>query len=210
MDYSKIDTFWHSRENIEDPRVASNLRDDGRLFYDVQIVKKYHKNGGDLLDLGCGTGTSFIDLLPQCNRIVGVDKFKGLIDKCPIHENIEVIQSDLKTFTTNRIFDTVLLLGVINYFSKEDENNIYNNINNWLTKDGVLIVKNQCGQENEVIIDNWSKELETNYHARYPYYIEQKLLLENFFSVTIVDIYPPELNRWTNTHFYAFICKKKP
>ncbi len=31
--------------------------------------------------------------------------------------------------------------------------------------------------------------------------------LEEFFDIKIIDIYPPSLNKWKNTHHYAFICK---
>ncbi len=67
-------------------------------------------------------------------------------------------------------------------------------------------MKNQCGVACEVIVDSFSAELGAHYHARYPAVEQQRKLLEQSFAVKVVDIYPPAINRWSNTHFYAFVC----
>lgn len=54
-----------------------------------------------------------------------------------------------------------------------------------LSNDGVLIIKNQFGNDMLLLLDNLA------YH------------------VDVIDIYPPEMNRWVNTHEYALICRTK-
>ena len=61
----------------------------------------------------------------------------------------------------------------------------FKNCRKMLSNDGVLIIKNQFGNDMLLLLDNLA------YH------------------VDVIDIYPPEMNRWVNTHEYALICRTK-
>nr|BFD62746.1 class I SAM-dependent methyltransferase [Bdellovibrio sp. HM001] len=207
---SKIDTFWKSREKIDDARIATNYRDDGRLEFDVALVRKYHREGGSLLDLGCGTGTLARELLQSSSYIKGVDKYPGFLEKCPREDKFEVVESDILHFVDkNKTYDTIIIFGVVNFISDLEEVDLYRKCLALLKDDGVLIVKNQCGVKSEVIVDSYSQELGTDYYARYPWFERQLGHLSEHFNTELVDIYPPAMNRWDNTHFYAFVARPK-
>lgn len=50
----------------------------------------------------------------------------------------------------------------------------------------------------------------TTIFASYRHIDKETLLLENigYKNIKVVDIYPPEANRWDNTHFYAIVAEK--
>ena len=78
-----------------------------------------------------------------------------------------------------------------------------------LTEHGVLIVKHQCGVKEEIVVDKYSDELQTHYNARYPSVGEERALLQEHFQTEVIDVYPAEINRWENTHFYAYVCRMR-
>ena len=209
MDRKKVDEFWASRTQISDARLATSFRDDDRILYDVALVEKYIGENTQMLDLGAGTCTLSQQFLESCRKIVVVDKFRAFLDKAPDHPKLTKVCADIVGFRTNETFDLILLFGIITYLSSEDEKRVYVACSEMLAKGGYLIVKNQCGLHHEVVVDSYSKEFSTHYHARYPSVETQEKWLSEFFDVERIDIYPPALNRWENTHFFAFQCRKK-
>jgi cyclopropane fatty-acyl-phospholipid synthase-like methyltransferase len=209
MDSEKIQTFWRARTSIDDPRIATNLRVDGRLELDASFVKSNWKAHGSVLDLGAGTCTLAGLLHAESSVWVAVDKYPEFLAKAPVHASIETVSCDVRTFIRPEKFDNLLLFGVVNYLSAEEEADLYRNCSTMIADDGVFLVKNQCGLEAEVVVDHFSTDLGCNYHARYPSVKEQRELLEEHFLTELVDVYPPSLNRWENTHFFGFVCRPR-
>lgn len=209
MDKGKIDSFWITRTKIEDPRIATNYRDDGRLAYDIALVEKHLPESAKILDLGAGTCTLSRHFLGSCKGIVAVDKFDAFLEKAPDHPKLRKICADVADFSVDETFDLILLFGVANFLSSDEERQLYRSCAKMLREGGVLIVKNQCGVRNDVIVDSYSEELDAHYYANYPSVDRQRERLLECFEVEMLDIYPAELNRWENTHFYAFVCSGK-
>ncbi len=209
LDKEKIDSFWNARTRIQDRRIATNYRDDGRLQLDVDFVRNYVSVNSSVLDMGAGTCTLSIKLLPFTRKVVAVEKFAGFLHGLQQHENLQCIVSDVVEYQSAERFDVILLFGVANFLTICDELRLYENISSLLSYQGTLIVKNQCGVAKEVVVDKYSEELQQHYHARYPHVDSQHEILGKFFDVERLDIYPPNLNRWQDTHFYAFVCTRK-
>lgn len=207
MDKAKINDFWSARTTVPDPRLATNYRNDGRLEFDVALVRKYLTRSSHILDLGAGTCTLSERLLTDDRKIDAVEKFPGFLDKAIQHPGLSKISCDIADFVPDKKYDAILIFGVINFLTREEERLVYERCGAALNNRGVLIVKNQCGVDAEKVVDSYSEELAATYHARYPAVFEQKSMLSEYFNVEIVDIYPPVMNRWDDTHFYAFVCK---
>ncbi|XZE45065.1 class I SAM-dependent methyltransferase [Pirellulaceae bacterium SH467] len=208
MDLQKIQDFWQARTKVADPRLATNYRNDGRLQIDVDFITERLPPHAHILDLGAGTCTLAQELLPIASRIIAVDKFEGFLNRAPIDAKLETVCSDAATFLVDMRFDAILLFGVVNFLTVEAEASLYKNCATMLAADGVFIVKNQCGIEKEIVVDKFSEELQCNYHARYPSVENQQGLLSQHFDTQLFDIYPNHINRWSDTHFYAFECRK--
>ncbi len=209
MDLGRIQTFWQARTAVSDPRIATNYRNDGRLQLDVGFISQYLTPTSRVLDLGAGTCTLTQEILPLVAEAVAVEKFEEFLKRVPTHSRLKLICSDVSEFESPEKFDVILLFGVVNYLTLEDEQTLYEKCARMLSSDGYFIVKNQCGIGEEVVVDKFSEELNCDYHARYPAVDEQESRLNQHFSVARYDIYPPQYNRWSNTHFYAFECRKQ-
>ncbi len=205
MDKKKVDAFWSKRAKIEDPRVATHFKKDDTHVYDLELIRKYTNPNSDILDLGCGTCYLANELATEVHYIKAVDKYPEFLKHCLTVPNLETLASDVLDYTDTRKYDLILLFGVVMYFSEEDTQKIYSMCRNMLKPQGKLIVKHQCGVNEDVAIDNYSPTIGDTYYAVYKHVDKDKKLLEQYFGVDVVDIYPPRLNPWPNTHFYAFI-----
>lgn len=193
-------------KKIDNPLMLRNKSKDF-TYYDVEFLKKFCNKEKILLDLGSGTGLTINNLTNCFKKIIAVEKYKEFSKF--IDQKIEIINTNIKDLNfQNFRFDIVTLFGVMNYFSYEEAKELYKNIYN--SFNGVLIIKNQFGIKDDVIVDSYSEELDNYYYSEYRYIEKEKELLENigFKIKNIVDIYPKEFNRWNNTHFFAIVCEK--
>lgn len=209
LDKAKINNFWQARTQVADPRIATNYRDDGRLELDFRLVQSHATPQSRVLDLGAGSCTLSGRLEPYVASVLAVDKYAGFLKHAPRSAKFSTECADIVDFRSQSVFDLILLFGVVNFLNVEDERALYERCQAMLSSNGTFIVKNQCGVEGERIVDQHSSELDAHYHARYPAYQSQLQLLAEHFDVSAVDIYPPEINRWTDTHFYAFVCRHR-
>lgn len=204
--------YTRMAKTIIDPKATRNNAKDFSE-YDIKLMKKMANKEKTLLDLGSGTGLLINHLYHDFKQITAVEKypeFSKFINKSP---NIRIITDDLLNLRNlgSTKYDVVSIFGVMNYFDSTESQTIYEKVYGFLRDGGTCIVKNQMGIEEDVIIDGYSEELKTNYYSEYRQVEKEIALLEKvgFSNIEKVDIYPPEYNRWTNTHFYALICHKK-
>lgn len=209
LDKARIDKFWQARTQVADARIATNYREDGRLQLDYALVRSYITAETRVLDLGAGTCTLSALLESEVASVLAVDKYPDFLKHAPKTKNFSTQCADVAEFRSNESFDLILLFGVVNFLTVDEEAELYQRCLEMLDSGGTFIVKNQCGVSQELVVDKYSEELNSHYHARYPAFQHQYEQLSRLFSVTAVDIYPPEINRWEDTHFYAFVCSHK-
>ena len=204
-----IDYYNKMAKNIKNQGETRNKAKDFSK-YDISFMKKFSNPNKTLLDLGSGTGLLINHLIPNFKEIIAVEKYAEFSKFIIESPNLKVINIDLMKFKTNRTFDYVSLFGVMNYFNQDEAVNIYKKILILLKEDGKLIIKNQMGISNDVIINGFSKELQANYYSEYRHIDKEIQLLKDigFINIEVIDIYPKEFNRWENTHFYALVCEK--
>jgi len=193
-------------KKADNPLITRNKAKDFTK-YDVELIKRFKDKEKILLDVGSGTGLSINYLVNDFKKIIAIEKYKEFskfIDK-----KIEVINKDILECKFNFEFDMATLFGVMNYFSFEEAKIIYERLFKRMQK-GIIIVKNQFATKEDVIIDGFSKELNSYYFSEYRHIDKEINLLKQIgFKVKdVVDIYPSEYNRWGNTHFYAIVGEK--
>ena len=192
-------------KKADNPLITRNKAKDFTK-YDVEFLKKFGDKNKILLDLGSGTGLTINNLIDDFKEIIAVEKyreFSKFIDK-----RIKVIEADLKEFDFNLKFDIVTLFGVMNYFSFDEARELYKKIFNSFA--GIMIIKNQFGVNEDVVVDGFSQELNSYYFSEYRHIEKEIDLLKNigFEIKEVVDIYPKEYNIWKDTHFYAIVAYK--
>lgn len=162
------------------------------------------------MELGAGTGLLLNKYASKVKSVVALEKFSDFSKFIQKADNVEIIHEDIVDFETPKEFDFVLIFGVMNYFNEEESKIIYQKCLKWLKKGGKLVVKNQFGVKEDVTIEEYSSEQEALYYSQYRFIDKEaaNLAQMGFKNIKVVDIYPPECNRWDNTHFYAIVAEK--
>ncbi len=178
--------------------------------YDANFILKYADPKSDVLDIGSGTGLLINRVYSAFGNIVCVEPFKEFADYIIKSDNITIEYCDILNFTTKKQFNLITLFGLIQYFSVDESLNIYKKVFQYLEDDGILIIKNQFGVEDTVVVSGYSQELQRDYYAQYRTIEEESALLNKagFKSIVPYDIYPKAFNRWENTHYYALLVTK--
>lgn len=207
MDREKVDRFWQSRTEVADSRKATHFKDDDTHIFDIELIRKYISTTSEVLDLACGTGCHTNVLAQEVKSIKAVDKFDTFLEDVIKAPNVTIACCDVLSYEDKNQYDTILVLGLMNYFSDSEASKIYKKCRGLLKREGTLIIKHACGIEEDILVDKYSNELKENYYALYRQLDKEQQLLSQFFSVETIDVYPKRLNPWDNTHFYAFICR---
>ncbi len=106
-------------------------------------------NGGDILDLGCGARTTGLEIADTYRRYVGVDISDVAIqetasaaqrDPARASRNLYLV-ADISTFTPDGRFSVILFRESIYYFSKRDVKTILRRYSDFLSQDGVFVVR---------------------------------------------------------------------
>lgn len=202
--------YWEKlASRITDPKQTRNKRDD---YSDLEIdfLKPYLKPDTSVLDLGSGSGLVVNKLVKLVGHITAVEKFQNFSQFIEQSDKLELINADIVGFRLHRQFDLVLATGVIQCIERRFIADIYKNVFN-MTKAGAHFIAHiHCGLEQDVIVDRFSEELNTDYYAEYRKHEweKQQMLEAGFRSVEIHDIFPDWLNKWSNTRHFLFVCKK--
>ncbi len=205
-----IDNFFRKRFNIKDNYIASRYTNNDRAYYDVEFIKKYINQMSRILDLGCGTGILEEPLAPLVANIVGVDKYQEFIDRAFQAPNIQYIASSFKDLQLEGNFDLILLFGLTMYLSDEELLDLFAKVSNVMGKNSAFIIKNQFGINEEVIVNNFSDNLQCFYYAKYRKLADMcKMIINSGFSCEVIDIYPAYINKYDNTHEYALVLRKE-
>ncbi|MCV3395191.1 class I SAM-dependent methyltransferase [Campylobacter lari] len=175
---------------------------------DANFILKYSSKSSKILDLGSGTGLIVNKVYDKISHIDCVEfykEFSKFIVKSP---NINVYNQLLQDFCIEKKYDLITAFGVMHHFNEQEAIKLYKKYFSYLKKDGKMIIKNQFGLKEDVIVNGYSQEQNTNYYAHYRYIHKEINILKEigFKDVEYYDIYPPECNRWENTHFYAIVA----
>ncbi len=100
--------------------------------------------GGRILDIGCGTQPLFL-LSTKFNEKYGIDPS---LEQVQFGDNIKISKTDLAEGSRlpfdHEYFDVVTMLAVIEHFTKENAQNVLNEIFKILKPGGILIITTPC------------------------------------------------------------------
>lgn len=208
IDGGKIDRFWEARSRqltVEAARFHPEFTP-----YDLALIEPHLARDATVLDLGCGTCALANAIAAwETVHVHAVDKHPGMVDFADRRSNLSTEIADATAYSGDKLFDVILLFGVINSIpDAEDRMQMYRSLQKMLPQGGKLIVKSQFGVSDDVLVDAYSEDLGMDYAAVYPRVDHEEERLGRLFSLTRIDPYPAEYNRWSNTHFYALLCVK--
>lgn len=177
---------------------------------DAQFILKYADKDSSILDIASGTGITVNKYYNKVKNVVALEKFKSFSDFIVKSQKIKIINEDMFYFNTNELFDIITMFGIMHYVSKNEAVTLYKKYKNFLKPSGKLLIKQQFGVSEDVIINGYSKELKKDYFSEYRHIDKEIKILQEvgFKNIEKFDIYSSEANRWKNTHFYAIVAQK--
>jgi 16S rRNA G527 N7-methylase RsmG len=175
---------------------------------DANFIMKYADKNSEILDIGTGTGLIINKMYDKVKSVECIEPFKEFTNHLIKSNNITVINKKIFDYKTDKKFDIVTIFGSMHYFNAQEAKEIYSIVKPLLKPDGKLIIKNQFGVYEDVVVSGYSEEQKADYFASYRHIDKEVALLESlgYKNTEVVDIYPPEANRWENTHFYAIVA----
>lgn len=210
MNNQKALQYWtqKSRSNVT-PLTAKVHSTNDFSQMDADFICQYVNQNSDLLDLATGTGITLNKYSDRVKSVVAVERFPEFAQFIEKRPNVEVVISDITEFETTRKFDVINFFGIISYFNRDEIARLYSKYKVFLKPTGKFLIKNQFGVREDVLVDGFSEELRCNYCSEYRSIETETTILKQagFSHFEVVDIYPPEFNRWQNTHFYALIAE---
>tara|TARA_A100001234_G_C12553524_1_gene354204 strand:- start:34 stop:780 length:747 start_codon:yes stop_codon:yes gene_type:complete len=107
----------------------------------LEILKKYKIEGKSLLELGSGTGIHATELAKKGYFVQGIERSQSMLLRSKKHNRYKVINGDIRDFSLERKFDSVIsLFHVISYQIKnEDLDSVLNNVGKHLNKGGLFL-----------------------------------------------------------------------
>ena len=177
---------------------------------DADFIMKYANENTEILDLASSTGLTINKYYRKIKHIEAVELYKEFTKFIEKTDKISIVNCDVKDYNSDKKFDLVNMFGITCYFNDEEVKSLYKKYQSYLRPNGKIIVKSQFGVEEDVIVSGFSKELQTDYFCCYRHLPKEVEILKSvgYKDIKTFDIYPPECNRWSNTHFYAIVADK--
>ena len=177
---------------------------------DAEFILKHANEDTDILDIGTGTGLIVNKMYNRVKSIECIEPFEEFTKYVTKAPGISIVNTNIFDYNTDKKFGMITIFGTMHHFNKKEAEKIYSICYDLFRKNGKLIVKNQFGIKEDVVVSGYSEEQKTDYYASYRYIQDEIKTLANigFENIQIFDIYPPEANRWDNTRFYAIVAEK--
>jgi SAM-dependent methyltransferase len=137
MDYyhREFQSYFHSTVHV-----------DSTPF--LEPVVKYLPPGGEVWDVGCGSGRDLLWLKQRGFKAVGLERSRGLARLAAEHSGCQVIQGDFNTFDFSRMaVDAILLTGALVHVPWQELPPLLSTIIAGLKPGGILFLslKQGCG-----------------------------------------------------------------
>jgi len=125
-----------------------------------QYIEKY-SGGGSILDLGCGSGSTGVELaIGSYREYTGVDISDVAIEKaraksmaCQRGEKNHFVQGDISSYIPDHPYEVILFRDSIYYQTRRKIKQMIDRCCRYLTKDGVIIMRHWSTKGGEGIMD---------------------------------------------------------
>jgi cyclopropane fatty-acyl-phospholipid synthase-like methyltransferase len=203
--------YWKSmsESNPTEKTIKVNPQNDYTQI-DADFILKFADKNSRILDLASGTGLTINKYYRKVAHIDAVELFSGFSKFIVKTPKITLYQSDIIDFEPDNEYDIITMFGIMHYFNEQESKKIYSKYRKNLKLNGKLIIKQQFGVKEDVNASGFSEELQRDYYSQYRHIGKEVKMLETtgYRNMEVADIYPPECNRWDNTHFYAIVAEK--
>lgn len=141
----EAEAFWngHSEKYAAKP-VGNPEAYEAKL----DLIKRYLHLSDHVLEIGCGTGSTALQLAPYCNHITATDFADGMIDIAKSKKisqglkNITFTKHDAMAQLQNEAFDTVFAFSLLHLI--DDVPSLLRTVRKQLKPNGLFLSKTVC------------------------------------------------------------------
>ncbi len=212
MDNNKALKFFkemslNAKDNPNSVKLAHNT---DYTDIDANFILKYSDKNSKVLDIATGTGLIINKIYDKVCEIECIEPYKEFTKFIVKADNVKIINQNIFDYETTNSFDLITLFGFMHYVEEHEAIKVYEKSYSFLNNSGKIIIKNQFGIKDDVNVSGYSEEQKTDYYAQYRHIDKEINILKTvgFKNIEKFDIYPPDANRWNNTHFYAIVGEK--
>lgn len=137
----------------------------GSYIEDLDIYdefEKYLPDGGNILDLGCGTGRTYAHFSKKGYQYVGLDFSEKMKEKAfELHGKFPYIVDDImnvKEYFGSESFDAIFAVYSLFHLPKEDFEQTIANIHDLLKVGGVVLLSYQRGEGEKFVDEPYLKD----------------------------------------------------
>lgn len=160
--------LYKSNKNLEAVVNQTGYKDLRSLLFLYQLVKNI--NPLYILELGTGYGCStiFMSLANNSTKIISIDDYRGdmarsitspkeNLQKCKIFDQVTLLQGDTRNIKLN-VYPEIVFMDASH--NKEDLQQEYDNFENILTKDHIIIIDDYSAPGVDIFVSQLSKKYE--------------------------------------------------
>ncbi len=138
--------FW---DRVAESYAKKPVRDEAAYQKKLQVTRGYLQPDMDMLEFGCGTGSTAIAHTPYVKHIQAIDISSRMIeiarDKAEAGnlKNVTFKQSDIGEFSVpDQIFDAVLGLSILHLVENKEE--VISKVHKMLKPGGIFVTSTAC------------------------------------------------------------------
>tara|TARA_B100001996_G_scaffold121944_1_gene92196 strand:+ start:15928 stop:16695 length:768 start_codon:yes stop_codon:yes gene_type:complete len=179
-------------------RVPKNYRQEYNLYTWIfnpqnvhfavspSLARTHLDSDSVVLDIGCGDGTiDYLFFSDIAKRIDGVDISESGINYAKRHykqKNLNYYKTNILDFQPENLpYDFVFWADSIDYFSKEEINDILMLLKEWVKIDGHILIKTPLSEKSPISDSNHMKSFQSNQDSFADY-------LSNYFNVVYKNV----------------------
>ncbi|WP_421348848.1 class I SAM-dependent methyltransferase [Aeromonas veronii] len=226
----KVKKFWESRAELYSVvalESVANLEQDPtnlQIKIDDETAKVFSwlpsVENKNILDLGAGVGQwSFRFAERNAKRVLAVEYTEGLAKigekeaRARKMDQVEFVVCAAEEYKSTEKFDLIFISGLFVYLNDDQAKGLLANLDDFLTDDGLLMLRDGTGVAMRYEIDdNYSEHLAQNYSATYRTANEYITLFENagFSCIQSENMFPEShpLNKYKETRLRLFLFRK--
>lgn len=139
--------YWNRRSVLYDAKI-------GKIYHEayqrtLHMSQRYLKKTDYLLDLGCGTGITTVEIAPKVDRVLAIDISEEMMSQCQQKiesrgiQNVETKMMNIfDTSLEDNSFDVICVFNVLNYMI--DREDVMIRIYNILKPGGYFLSATDC------------------------------------------------------------------
>lgn len=189
----ELNAFYNTFDYKDNLSAEKTIRADAKRS--LRKIDLYTNRKGELLDVGCGRGY-FLDEARMLGwNTYGVDTSRIVIDFAEKRLHLNVFNSDIFSFQSDKLFDLITLNQVIEHFSNPE--NLVNQCSKYIRNGGLMYIATPNAESisARVLKDNFDHFIPPEHLSYFSQHTLQKLLQKQGFKVLYIGSwsYPADL-----------------